>query len=307
MSKTTPPEQTTPLSKTTSLEQAVASIPDGATVAIGGLSMNSAPMALVRELVRQEKKDLSLVAIVAGMAVDWLVAGGCVRRVISGLVSFEGLGLAPNFRAAVQSGRVDIEEYSEHLLICRLQAQSYDLPFVPTRAGLGTDVLGLHAQSGTVREETDGPTGERYVACTRLPVDVALVHAHEADERGNTRVHPKLVWMDSEIVNAAARTVASVERVVDTSAFTAAPERTSYPRFMIDTVAVAPNGAYPCSCFPEYSHDSEFFAEYSRAARDPKEFSRFFRERVVDPSSWEDFLAVNRVTVNQVPAAEVSS
>ncbi|WP_419919528.1 CoA transferase subunit A [Candidatus Poriferisocius sp.] len=290
------------MSKITPLEQAAASIPDGATVAIGGLSMNSAPMALVRELVRQQKKDLTLVAIVAGMAVDWLVAGGCVRRVISGLVSFEGLGLAPSFRAAVQSGRVDIEEYSEHLLICRLQAQSYNLPFMPTRAGLGTDVLGLHAESGTVREEKDGPTGERYVACARLPIDVALVHAHEADDRGNTRVNPKLVWMDSEIVNAAARTVASVERVVDTTAFTAAPERTTYPRFMIDTVTVATSGAYPCSCFPEYSHDSGFFADYSRAARDPEEFLGFFRRRVVDPPSWEDFLAVNNVRVEGASA-----
>ena len=284
------------MSKITTLEQAAASIPDGSSVAIGGLSMNSAPMALVRELVRQGKKDLTLVAIVAGMAVDWLVAGGCVRRVISGLVSFEGLGLAPNFRAAAQSGRVDIEEYSEHLLICRLQAQSYNLPFMPTKAGLGTDVLGLHAASGAVREEKDGPTGEHYVACTRLPVDVALVHAHEADNRGNTRVNPKLVWMDNEIVNAAAQTVASVERVVDTSAFTTEPERTTYPRFMIDSVAPAPLGAYPCSCFPDYGHDSGFFTEYSMAARDPEEFSRFFQERVVGPASWEDFLVANQVS-----------
>ena len=281
------------MSKITTVEQAVADIPDGATVAIGGLSMNSAPMALVRELVRQQKRDLTLVAIVSGMAVDWLVAGGCVRKVIAGLVSFEGLGLAPNFRAAVQSGRVEIEEYSEHLLICRLQAQSSNLPFVPTKAGLGTDVLGLHAASGTVREEKDGPTGERYVACARLPVDVALVHAHEADDRGNTRVNPKLVWMDNEIVNAATRTVASVERVVDTAEFSGAPERTTYPRFMIDAVAPALQGAYPSSCFPEYRHDSGFFEAYSRAARDPEEFARFFREQVVEPPHWEDFLAAN--------------
>ena len=283
------------MSKVTTLEQAAASIPDGSTVAIGGLSMNSAPMALVRELVRQEKKDLDLVAIVAGMAVDWLVAGGCVRRVLSGLVSFEGLGLAPNFRAGVQSGQVAIEEYSEHLLICRLQAQSYNLPFMPTRAGLGTDVLGLHAESGAVREERDGPSGEHYVACTRLPVDVALIHAHEADDRGNTRVNPKLVWMDNEIVNAATRTVASVERVVDTAAFTTEPERTTYPRFMIDVVAPAPQGAYPCSCFPDYSHDSEFFMAYSQAARDLETFSQFFQERVVGPDTWEDFLVANNV------------
>ena len=126
-------------------------------------------------------------------------------------------------------------------------------------------------------------------------MDVALVHAHEADDRGNTRVNPKLVWMDNEIVNAATRTVASVERVVGTEAFTAEPERTTYPRFMIDTVAPAPQGAYPCSCFPDYSHDSEFFTAYSQAASDRETFTQFFQERVVGPNTWEEFLVANNV------------
>lgn len=280
-------------SKVTNLVDAAAAVPDGATVALGGLSMNSAPMALVRELVRQEKRDLTLVAIVAGMPVDWLVAGGCVSRVLSGLVSFEGLGLAPNFRHAVQSGAVAIEEYSEHLLIARCQAQAYQLPFMPTKAGLGTDVLGLHTETGTIREEVDEATGERYVACTRLPIDVALVHAHEADDAGNVRVLPKLVWMDSEIVNAADRTIVSVERTVPHRTFTDEPEKTTYPRFMVDAVAPAGFGAFPTSCFPEYRHHSPFFGEYSKAARDPEDFKRFFTERVAGPETWEDFLDRN--------------
>ena len=247
-------------------------------------------MALVRELVRQGKKDLTLVAIVAGMAVDWLVAGGCVRRVISGLVSFEGLGLAPNFRAAAQSGRVDIEEYSEHLLICRLQAQSYNLPFMPTKAGLGTDVLGLHAASGAVREEKDGPTGEHYVPAPACRWTSPWFTPMRPTIGATPGVNPKLVWMDNEIVNAAAQTVASVERVVDTSAFTTEPERTTYPRFMIDSVAPAPLGAYPCSCFPDYGHDSGFFTEYSMAARDPKSSPGSFKsgwwDRPAGRTSW---------------------
>ena len=80
------------MEKILNIEQSVALIPDGATIAIGGLSMNSSPMALIRELVRQNKKDLTVVAIVNGMAVDWLIAAGCVRRLIAGLISFEGMG-----------------------------------------------------------------------------------------------------------------------------------------------------------------------------------------------------------------------
>ena len=110
------------MNKVRTIEEAAALVPDGATVAIGGLSMNSTPMAFVRELCRRQVRDLTLVPIVNGMAVDWLIAAGCVSKVISGLVSFEGMGLAPMFRHAVQSKQIEIEEYSEHLLICRMQA-----------------------------------------------------------------------------------------------------------------------------------------------------------------------------------------
>jgi len=113
-----------PADKLKRIEQAAALVPDGCTLALGGLSMNTSPMAFVRELIRQKKKDLTVVAIVNGMAVDWLVAAGCVRRVISGLISFEGMGLAPHFRHAVESGRIELDEYSEYLLIARLRAHA---------------------------------------------------------------------------------------------------------------------------------------------------------------------------------------
>ena len=284
-----------PVSKQASLADAAASVPDGATVALGGLSMNSAPMAFVRELVRAGKRDLTVVAIVAGMSVDWLVAAGCVSRVLAGLVSFEGSGLAPNFRHATQSGKVAMEEYSEHLLICRLQAQARRLPFMPTVAGLGTDVPALHETSGTLRVETDTVTGRSYVACTPLAVDVAVVHVHEADVVGNARVNPKLIWMDSEIVNAADRTVVTAERIVDTASFAAEPHRTSYPRFMVDAVCEAPRGAYPTSCFPDYGHDGRFFEDYLAACGSPADFEDFFERRVAGPATWADFLAANDV------------
>jgi glutaconate CoA-transferase subunit A len=273
------------------MAEAAALVEDGATVAVGGLSMNGVPMALVRELVRRKVRDLTVVGIVAGMSVDWLVAGGCVRKVITGMISFEGLGLAPHFRAAVQRGDVEVEEYSEHTLICRLQAEAHRLPFVPTKAGLGTDMLALHPD--TTREEVDASTGERYVACTRLPVDVALVHAHAADTLGNVRVDPKLVWMDNEIVNAAAVTVASVERIVPHQAFVDEPHRTTYPRFLVDAVTEAPYGAYPTSNFPEYTYDARFFDDYTRSARDPEAWSRFFEDRVTAPADQGALLDAN--------------
>ena len=285
-----------PVSKQISLAEAAASIPDGATVALGGLSMNSAPMAFVRELVRAGKRDLTVVAIVAGMCVDWLVAAGCASRVLAGLVSFEGFGLAPHFRHGAESGKVAMEEYSEHLLICRLQAQARRLPFMPTVAGLGTDVPGLHSASGALRVETDAATGRPYVACTPLAVDVAVVHVHEADVAGNARVNPKLIWMDSELVNAADRTIVTAERVVETASFTAEPHRTTYPRFMVDSVCEAPRGAFPTSFFPDYGHHGGFYEDYLAACSSPADFSAFFEQRVTGPATWEGFLAANGVS-----------
>jgi glutaconate CoA-transferase subunit A len=278
--------------KVRSLEEAAALVPDGATLAIGGLSMNSTPMAFVRELVRRQVKDLTVIAIVQGMAVDWLVAGGCVRKVVSGLVSFEGLGLAPQFRAAVQSGQVAIEEYSEHTLICALQAHAYNLPFVPTLAGLGTDMPALHPE--TTRIETDLASGTTYLACTPLPVDVAVVHAHAADEQGNVRVDPKLLWMDNEIINAATTRIATVERIVPHTEFTDAPHRTTYPHFMIDAVVEVPWGAYPSSMFPTYIHDREFFDSYTAAAHGGADsFGAFWDERVTSPGTHAEYLDAN--------------
>ena len=296
---------TGPISKQISLAEAAASVPDGATVALGGLSMNSAPMAFVRELVRAGKRDLTVVAIVAGMCVDWLVAAGCASRVLAGLISFEGFGLAPHFRHGVESGRVEMEEYSEHLLICRLQAQARRLPFMPTTAGLGTDVPALHAATGALRVETDTVTGRSYVACTPLPVDVAVVHVHEADIAGNARVNPKLLWMDSEIVNAADCTIVTAERIVDTATFVAEPHRTTYPRFMVDTVCEAPRGAYPTSFFPGYGHDDPFFEDYVAACGSPGDFAEFWERRIAGPETWDDFLAANGVQAD--PGAGTAS
>jgi glutaconate CoA-transferase subunit A len=278
--------------KVQSLHDAAALVPDGATIAIGGLSMNSTPMAFVRELIRREVRDLTVVAIVQGMAVDWLVAGECVSKVISGLVSFEGLGLAPKFRAAVQSGAVAIEEYSEHTLICALQAETYKLPFMPTRAGIGTDMPALHPE--TTRLETDAATGKAYLACTPLQVDVAIVHAHAADESGNVRVDPRLLWLDNEIINAATTRIATVERIVPHNEFTAEPHRTTFPHFMIDAAAEVQWGAYPSSLFPTYVHDKEFFEAYSAAAmsRDGG-FDSFWTDNVVGPDSHGAYLDAN--------------
>jgi glutaconate CoA-transferase subunit A len=267
------------MSKLETMDEAAGRVVDGSTVAIGGLLMNGAPMEFCRALARRGAKDLTVVAIVAGPSVDWLVAGGCVRRAIIGLVSMEGFGLAPHFRRAAERGEIEVEEWSEHTIICGLQAAAARLPFMPTKAGLGTDMPGLHPERTEVVEHPRGT----YLACGPIRPDVAVVHVHAADVNGDCRVLPKLVWMDSELVKAADTVVATTERVVPERTFRAAPERTTYPGFTVDAVVEAPLGAYPTSLFPWHGYDGAFVTEYLAACRDPETFAPFWRDRVMAP------------------------
>ncbi len=264
--------------KRADLADAAGLVPDGCLVAIGGLSLNCTPMAFCRELVRAGRRDLDLIAVVSGMSSDWLIAAGCVARLRMGLTSFEGFGLAPNFRVAAQRGTIEVEEYSEHTLICALQAATAGVPFMPTRAGLGTDMPALHPDR--TWEMVDERSGKRFLACAALKPEVAVIHVHEADRFGNARMNPKLVWFDTELVKAADTVVITAERVIDTAEFRAAPERTSIPGYAVDHVIEAPRGAWPTSCWPEYPYDGQFYTDYQRAARDPEAFAAFFAEHV---------------------------
>jgi len=107
------------------------------------------------------------------------------------------------------------------------------------------------------------------------------------------RVDPKLIWMDNEIVNAAATTIVTVEGIVPHRSFVSEPHRTTYPRFVIDAVIEVPWGAYPTSCFPKYTHDKEFFTAYSKAATDPGQFNDFWTDRLAGPATHAAFLQAN--------------
>ena len=230
--------------------------------------MNAVPMAFVRELARRKVRDLTLVAIVARDAGRMARRRGLRPQVISGLVSLEGFGLAPRVprRGPVRRGR-DRGVQRAH---ADLPAAGRGLrPAVRPDEGRARD---RHARPPPGDDARGGRRGDgrRPTSSARaLPVDVAIVHADAADTRGNVRVDPKLVWMDSELVKAAARVIVTVERILPERAFRAAPERTTYPRFAVDTVVEAPWGAYPTSSYPTYGYDGAFFEAYQRAHADP--------------------------------------
>ncbi len=275
--------------KVVTLAEAASLVRDGDVVALQGMGTQMSPLALVRELIRAGKRDLTIMMIVGGIGLDWLIAAGCVRRVIAIIVNLDEFGMAHAFRRAVEAGEVVMEEYSEHQLLSRLLAAAYGLPFLVTRSGLGTDLLAIHPE--TMRVIVCPFTGQKVVACRALEPDVAILHAHRADAYGNVQFFPKPIWLDADVFPRAAKKVlVTVEEIVENEEIRRTPIHTGIPYFKVDAVVEVPYGAHPCSLYPLYSFDRALFQEYASASRTVEGTRAFLEKYIYGPTSHHDYL-----------------
>ncbi len=205
------------MDKRTTAASVVAEIRDGMTVGIGGWGSRRKPMALVRELLRSPVRDLTVVAY-GGPDVGLLCAAGKVRRVVYGFVSLDSIPLEPWFRKVRQAGAIEAVEYDEGMFQWGLYAAALRLPFLPTRAGLGSDVTKLQPQLRTVRSPY--ADGEELLAMPALELDVALVHMNRADARGNAQFLGPDFFFDDLFLMAAKRRFVSCEKIVPTEELT---------------------------------------------------------------------------------------
>jgi glutaconate CoA-transferase subunit A len=249
--------------KRCTLAEAAALVRDGDTVALGGALSYREPMALVRELVRQGRRDLRLVGSAHGIDVDLLVGAGVAGAVEESYVGFEqDLGLAPAYRRAAQAGTIAVRETCCYTLLQQLRAAEYGLPFMPVRGIAGTGIHDLHPEYGEV---TCPFTGQRLVAVPALAPDVALIHGLSADRRGNVHLQRPLV-LDERFAHAAKRVVVTVEGFADSD--TVGQAGIVLPSFLVDAVVEAPLGAHPTSCYPHYTYDRAHLREWVSAAAD---------------------------------------
>jgi len=275
--------------KTTTIEKAVGLIRDGDVVALQNMATQAAPMALVREMIRQKKRGIGLVVLVGGIAVDWLAAAGVIDRLIGAAVSMEQFGLCQQYRAAVEAGRVRVEELSETLLNARLGAGARQLPFLPSRGAIGTDLVAQNPENLRMIEDPFG--GRPVIACRALVPDVALVHAHRADRFGNIQYEPSAMWPDLAIMPyAARRLLVTAEEIVDSEVLRRHPERTILPGFMVDAVVAVPCGAHPTSFFPAYGYDERFHQAWTKVSRDDGQAAAFLARFVHARASQAEYL-----------------
>lgn len=250
------------------MEQAVTAIPDGSVLYLGGAVLNRRPVALCQALAAAGRRDLDVVAFAASVDVDLLVAAGCAATVRSCYVGMGRQGFAPNFTKAVKDGSINDVEYSEWTMLQGIRAAADGLPFLPTRAGGGSDVV---AALG-MKQVVDPYTGTSFLAVPPLQPDIAVIHAWRASPSGDVQFGwpPEHLWDVDVLAARAARVViVTVEEIVDAAEVAARSELTRLFGFEVDLVVHAPGGAWPTACPPVSEEDDAAVHAYVRSGGDP--------------------------------------
>ncbi len=274
----------------------------GMTIGIGGWGSRRKPMALVRAILRSDLTDLTIVSY-GGPDVGLLMADGRVRRVICGFVSLDTIALEPHFRLGRQHGTIQLTELDEGMLHWGLLAAAHRLPFLPIRAGLGSDVLRVNPELRTVRSPY--PDDEEFTAMPALRLDAALIHVNRADQRGNGQYLGPDPYFDDLFCLAAERAFMSCEQIVPTASLleSGPPQSLLINRAMVHGVVPTPGGAHFTSCVPDYGRDEAFQAQYAAAAADPDAWPRFRAEYLAgDEDSYQQ--AVRRFADRRASADE---
>lgn len=261
--------------KRTTLDEAVSSIESGMTIGIGGWGSRRKPMAFVRALLRTDVKDLTVVTY-GGPDLGLLCSADKVKRVYYGFVSLDSPPFYdPWFAKARTTGAIEAREMDEGMLRCGLQAAAQRLPFLPIRAGLGSDVRTFW---GDELKTVTSPYGdEELIAMPALNLDAAFVHLNLGDARGNAAYTGIDPYFDDLFLMSAQQRFLSVEKVVSTEELVSSvvPQQLLINRMMVDTVVEAPNGAHFTTNEPDYKRDEKFQRHYAEAASSQESWAEF--------------------------------
>jgi len=277
---------TQPSSKVTNLEKAVSLIKNGDKVALGGALSLREPVSIIREIIRQEKKDLHLIGNAHGIDVDMLCGAGSVGTAEVTYVGFEfDFGIALNYRKVCESGKVKVLENNCVTLINQLRASAFGLSFVAQKSFGGTDILKLHPEFKMIKSPFNG---EKVVLVPPIRPDVALIHAQYADTLGNIRIEEPFA-SDIILSRASEKVIVSAEKIISPDDMSSL--KPNIPYFEITAVVEAPYGAHPTSCYPNYAYDREHMAEYVKATKGGlEEFKNLYLNKYVYDVPHEEYM-----------------
>ena len=280
--------------KVMSVREAVSRfVHDSVYLASGGFGANRIATAVLHEILRQGKRDLGFAGHTTThdfqiMTAGNLKGGKLLARVDAAyIVGLEARGLSPHARRVMQSGDIEVCEWTNYALACRLHAAAMGIPFIPARNMLGTDTFKRSAA-----KKIECPfTGDKLVALPALYPDVSVIHVHESDCYGNCRIKG-ITIADLDLARASKRLIISTERLIDNNEIRSAPWATDIPSFCVDAVCVVPYGSYPGNMPGEYFSDENHIGQWLLAEKDEAEFSAFLDKHIIGVKDFEEYLQV---------------
>lgn len=277
------------MAEITSLKEAVAGlVPDGAIVALEGFT-HLIPFAAGHEMIRQERRDLTLVRMTPDLIYDQLIGTGSVRKLIFSWGGNPGVGSLHRFREAVEAGfpaPLELEEHSHAGMAVRFSAGASGMPFGVLRGYSGTDLMART----NVASITCPFTGEELAAVPALNPDVTVIHAQQADHKGNVALWG-ITGVQKEAVLAARAAIVTVEEIVDELSIRG-PNHVLLPSWVLDAVALVPRGSHPSYSMGYSSRDNAFYKMWDAISRDREAFSRWIEVFVLASEGHEEYLAL---------------
>ncbi len=272
-------------------------VTDGCHMSIGGFTLNRNPMAAIYEMIRQGVKDIHLYAHSNGQAVDELIGAGCVANLE---IAYGGTGkfmsTCVRFQKAIQNQEIVIEDYSNYHMTLRFLAGAMGVPFLPTRSGLGTDIIEKWGFSKEFRKNNDrlpkdkllvmdNPFGNwcdtsKVVLVPAINPDVTFIHVQMADVTGNCRIDG-LNFADVEQAKASKALVITCEELLDDDYMKNEPDRNQIPFIHADAVVHVPFGAYPTACYNYYDYDATYLKAHAKAAKDDAAYKEYLNTMIL--------------------------
>ena len=266
-------------------------IEDGDSIGMGAALEAAIPFAVGHEIIRQKKKDLTLIGPISDMLFDQIIGSGCVKKVIAAWVGNVIMGVGYNMRRAIEEGiprKIEIGDYTNFTISLALHAGALGIPFVPTRSLLGT---GMMSEAQPFKEMECPYTREKLALVPALKPDVAVVQAQRADEEGNTHF-----WGGSGVTKEAAlaarKVLVVVEEIVSKKVIRRDPNRTLIPGFLVRAVIQEPWGAHPSPIQGYYNRDHEKYMSYHRESKEREGYLKWLEKWVLGVKNREEYLSL---------------
>jgi glutaconate CoA-transferase subunit A len=289
---------------------------DGDCLAIGGFVTNRRPYVLVREIIRQGRKNLYIEGGPSGGDIDMLIGAGCVSVMIASYAANSGFTqVCRRFRHAIETGAILFDDYSLDVQTIAYHGAALGLPYMPVKNMLGSDLCNIWGISEEDRKKIpklpqkkfviqDDPfhPGSNLCLVPTPEIDVALIHAQAASPDGTFRIIGP-GFQDLDIAIAARHTIVSCEELISDEEIRKAPHLNTCTGICVDAVVPAPYGAHPTQCFGKYDYDSSFLIEYDRASRTQEDFDLFIEKYIKNNETHDDYL--NFIGRNRLEALHI--